>query len=81
MHLENDIVILLLAQNISCFGLCSNNTARCFLRLSLFPRCENFGISSSIVSLLLARDLFEAVELLSIKFVELRVDVCIVVSF
>lgn len=80
-HLENDIVIFLLGQNISNFGLWSNNAACFFLRLRLFPCCEDLSISSSSISLLLAGDLLEAVELLSIKFVELGVDICILVSF
>lgn len=40
-----------------------------------FPRSQDLGIGSSVVSLLLPRDLLESIEFFSVEFVEFGVDV------
>lgn len=84
--LEDDIVVFLLTQNIGCLDIfrrwsrSSWSVALCFLLRSLLPGRENLGVCLSDVSLLFARDLLEAVELLSIELVEFGVDVCVWIS-
>lgn len=65
---ENDVLVILLAQNVLWFGII---LPVCLLVLCLYA----FGFLSSGVSLFLARDLFQSVELLSVELVKFGVDV------
>lgn len=69
----------MLAQDIDCFDL-FDRSAGCSAVLLLLldgflPGCEDLGVGGCGVSLLLVGNLLEAIELLSIKFVEFGVDV------
>lgn len=84
--LEDDIGVFLLSQNIGCLGLFRrwsrsswSVVLRFFLRC-LLSGCKNLGICLGDVSLLLARDLLEAVKLLTVELVKFGVDVCVFIS-
>lgn len=81
--LEDDIVVCIFAENICRFlrfsggsGSSGRFWVRCLLCCCLLAGSKDLGICGSNISLLLARDLLQAVEFLSIKLIEFRVNVC-----
>lgn len=70
-HLENDILVVLVAQHVFALGCILCLLAVVGLLLGL----ESRRLLDGRISLLLARHLLQAVELFSVQLVELRVDV------
>lgn len=73
--LENDIVILLLAQNIGSLCLFGRSAILSLLFGCVLPGCQDFGVCGSSVSLFLVRNFLQAIELFTVKLVELGVNI------
>lgn len=73
--LEYDIGVLLVSKHIRRLGHFSLGGHVSQALGLLFPLGCDFGIRGGIVSLLLIRDLLEPIELFSVEFVELGVDI------
>lgn len=79
--LENDVVVFVLTEDIRRlflfrgWGLSSGLWVRCLLFSCPLTGCKNLSVRGSNISLLLSRDLLQAIKLLSVKLIQFGVDV------
>ena len=70
---EYDVLVLFCREEIGRAGDCS---WRLILRVNLsFPFCLHLGICSGVVPLFFVGNLFQSIELLSVEFVQFRIDI------
>lgn len=70
--LENHIIVLMLSKHVDRLGTV---LLASFFLLLLFALFQDLGIGCSLISLFLVGNLLQSVELLSVKLIELGVDV------